>query len=223
MSTLGPYALNTVYTGDARDLAPAIPDNSVDLVFSDPVYANLVDYVWLAETAARVLRPGGSCLAWCSNVLQYDVHRLMSAFLDFQAPLVYVVKGGTFMLFSRSLFVWHTPCLWFSKGAPANEAMPDTVISGAPPANGFKWNKNPEAFATWLRALVPPAGVVVDFFAGEGSVPVACKALGFDFWASEIVPERAAQARRRLERTRQAHRLPFAVREEQLALPVLKA
>ena len=38
MTTLGPYDLNTIITGDARELAKAIPDESVDLIFTDPVY-----------------------------------------------------------------------------------------------------------------------------------------------------------------------------------------
>ena len=66
---LGPYLLGPndvnqgIYTGDARELARAIPDESVDLIFTDPVYQNIDDYRWLAETAARVLKPDSACLA----------------------------------------------------------------------------------------------------------------------------------------------------------------
>jgi len=35
---LGPYELNTIITGDARKLAKAIPDESVDLLVEDPPY-----------------------------------------------------------------------------------------------------------------------------------------------------------------------------------------
>ena len=45
MDSLGPYLLgpnntpeNGIYTGDAWELARAIPDESVDLIFTDPVY-----------------------------------------------------------------------------------------------------------------------------------------------------------------------------------------
>lgn len=54
--------INQIITGDARELAKQIPDESVDMVFTDPVYENIDDYRWLAETAARVLKPGGACL-----------------------------------------------------------------------------------------------------------------------------------------------------------------
>lgn len=38
MDKLGPYDLNTIVTGDARELSKAIPDDSVDLIISDPPY-----------------------------------------------------------------------------------------------------------------------------------------------------------------------------------------
>jgi DNA modification methylase len=46
---------NAIVTGDARVLAGRVPDESVDLIFTDPVYQNIADYQWLAETAVRVL------------------------------------------------------------------------------------------------------------------------------------------------------------------------
>ena len=53
---------NKIVTGDARVLAERIPDESIDLIFTDPVYDRIDDYRWLAETAARVLRNNGSLL-----------------------------------------------------------------------------------------------------------------------------------------------------------------
>lgn len=35
---LGPYELDTIVTGDARELSKAIPDESIDLIIADPPY-----------------------------------------------------------------------------------------------------------------------------------------------------------------------------------------
>ena len=70
MSKLGPYDLDTIVTGDARELAQALPDESIDLIFTDPVYWQIDDYAWLAELAARVLKPGGNVLAYAGHVQQ---------------------------------------------------------------------------------------------------------------------------------------------------------
>lgn len=71
---LGPYLLgpndtpeNGIYTGDARELAKAIPDESVDLIFTDPVYWQHNDYEWLAMLGARVLVEGGNLIAQAGN------------------------------------------------------------------------------------------------------------------------------------------------------------
>src|SRR5205814_2191015 len=55
------HLLNTITTGDAQLLSTHIPDNSIDLIFTDPPYDrdSLSLYEWLAEFAARALKPGG--------------------------------------------------------------------------------------------------------------------------------------------------------------------
>ena len=69
MATLGNFELDQIYTGDARELAKGIPDNSVDLIFTDPPWddASMPLYQWLAECSSRVLRPGGFVLAYTGN------------------------------------------------------------------------------------------------------------------------------------------------------------
>jgi predicted methyltransferase len=36
VSRLGPYELDSIVTGDARELARVLPDESVDMVLTDP-------------------------------------------------------------------------------------------------------------------------------------------------------------------------------------------
>jgi hypothetical protein len=35
---IGPYQPNSIVTGDCRELSRAIPDHSIDLIFTDPPY-----------------------------------------------------------------------------------------------------------------------------------------------------------------------------------------
>lgn len=64
------YEYGRIYTGDARELAKAIPDGSIDLIFTDPPYPRefLPLYGWLAETAAQVLKPDGFMLPTAATV-----------------------------------------------------------------------------------------------------------------------------------------------------------
>ena len=198
--------LNQIVTGDARALAALIPDNSVDMIFTDPVYENIDDYRWLAETAARVLKPGCACLAWCSGVKQYQVQPVMSEYLKFCLPLNYTKVAKAYRAFGYKTFLWSTPCLWFQKGAHDHSWLIDTVVdhcnaivsTATPPTNTYKWHKNPEAYITWLKAFTKPGDVVYDPFTGSGSLPIECKRLGRNFIASELKPDIAEMARARL-------------------------
>lgn len=198
--------LNQIITGDARLLAREIADESIDLVFADPVYENIDDYRWLAETAARVLKPGRACLVWCANVGQYRVQPVMAEYLKFVIPLSYTKVAKAQKAWGYKTFLWTTPCLWFQKGAHDHEWLIDTVIdhcnaivsTDTPPTNTYKWHKNPEAYIRWLLVFTKPGDLVYDPFAGSGSLPVECKRLGRNFIASELRPDVADLARERL-------------------------
>lgn len=198
--------LNQIVTGNARALAQLIPDESVDMVFTDPEYDNIDDYAWLAKIAARVLKPGGACLAWCSCVKQYQVQPAMAEHLQFVIPLSYTKIAKAFKVWGYKTFLWTTPCLWFQKGKHNHEWLIDTVIdhcnaivtSSTPPTNTYKWHKNPEAYIAWLKAFTKPGDVVYDPFTGSGSLPIECKRLGRNFIASELKPDIAEMARNRL-------------------------
>ena len=206
---LGPYLLgpndtpeNGIYVGDCRDLAKAIPDESVDLIFTDPIYSRIDDYHWLAETGARVLREDRACLAWCGKPLAAQCQLAMEdGGLGYVYTLDYVVPAKQFRLFYYHLFLWTTPCLWMQKGrALPTRWIPDTVISQMPPTGQFKWNKNTGVIANWLDAFCE-SGVVFDPFTGGGTVPAVCKMLGRRYLAFEIDPDTAEMARERVRNT----------------------
>ena len=61
----------------------------------------------------------------------------------------------------------------------------------------------PAAIMRWLiRLVTPPAGTVLDPYAGSGTTGVACALEGFKFIGCELSPEYAAIARARIEHAR---------------------
>ncbi len=206
MDKLGPYLLGPndenqgIYTGDARELAQAIPDESVDLIFTDPVYDRIDDYRWLAKTAARVLKPDSACLVWIASPRIKAVLFAMDD-LAFVMPLSYVVRGKSFMMFSRRVFCWTTPCLWFEKGKSSNRVFVDTIIAGGKVDGVHRWNKNITAFKKWMVSFTESTDVIFDPFTGGGTVPAVCKMLGRRWLAFEIDPPTADLARKRVRET----------------------
>lgn len=220
---LGPYLLgpndtpeNGIYTGDARELAKVIPDESVDLVFCDPIYDRIDDYRWLAETASRVLKMDRACLAWYGGPRLKETIGAMDLALDWVWPLQYTVVAKGRKLIGYNLFVWTTPCLWYRKGAGYPERrIPDTFISHERPSNGHKWNKNISVVTYWMHAFVGQGTIVFDPFTGGGTVPAVCKMLGRRYLAFEIDPDVAQRAR---DRVRDTQPPLFVAGPEQAAL-----
>ena len=205
-SYLGPYLLGPndenqgIYTGDARELAKAIPDESVDLIFTDPVYQNIEDYRWLAETAARVLKPNSACLVFCGIEWLGETIAALQQNLTYQWQLILSmpyrngghIKGG---------FSQYISCLWFRKnhGFPSRQ-IPDARLWR--PADGpFKWAKNPDFIAYYTSAFADEGAVVADFFGGKGTMALVSKMLGRRWLAFEIDPDTAERARERVRNT----------------------
>lgn len=215
-----PMRVGEIATGDARRLAPSIPDGSVDLILTDPVYQNLGDYRWLAQTALRVMRPRGVVLAWASVPKAGKAQEIMEEQgLEYVYTLFYTVTAKTYRMHWYNLFCWTTPLMWFQRPGEAtkpNKWMPDTYsetiilphdvldntfVSQAATQGPFRWNKNTGVLVRYIERFSKPGELVYDPFTGTGSVPIACRMTDRRFLASEIDPARADEARARLAAT----------------------
>lgn len=230
LGAVASYSKNTmldqIVTGNARELADRIPDSSIDLIFTDPVYQQTDDYRWLAETALRVLKPKGAVLVWCSKPkLARSQIAMEDAGLEYVYTLDYTVTAKTYRMRWYNLFCWTTPCLWMQRDGSASRprrwipdnyadtilldgeavelraALGDTFVSTGGPSGSYIWNKNLGVLKAWIDAFSAPGATIYDPFTGSGSVPVVCKLLGRHFYASEIQPGVADEACIRLAAT----------------------
>lgn len=205
---LGPYLLgpnsteqNGIYTGDARKLAKAIPDESVDLIFTDPVYQNIDDYQWLAETAARILKPGGEMIVYYAQYHFYDTVLALGKHIKVAWPLTEKKIGGAAWMFIYSLSSEVKPLLWCIKGKPETKGRHRIDHYFAKPEGkrkNYKWHKGSIKTARWLRHYSTEQSVILDPFVGGGTIPSACKMLGRRYLAFEIEPDTAELARERV-------------------------
>ena len=210
---LGPYELgpsdmpeNGIYYGDARELAKAIPDESVDLIFTDPVYDRIDDYRWLAETATRVLKMDRACLVWFDEPNFDAAYRaVVSNDLTFTAFMHWQRHGH--IAPSRSGITVISPCLWLEKGRSrtykriANWCPSNNAGLNVSRYQWHRWGKPAIVVKKWLDAFTLADMAVVDFFAGAGPIPAVCKMLGRKYLAFEIDPETCEMARERVRNT----------------------
>ena len=85
--------INEILLGDSKEIAKDIPDVSMDLCFTDPIYQNMEDYAWLAKTAQRVLKPDKPLIVFCSSRKVRQTQEAMDPFLTFKVLMFYTVKA----------------------------------------------------------------------------------------------------------------------------------
>jgi tRNA1(Val) A37 N6-methylase TrmN6 len=193
---------NEVVTGDARLLAEALPDESVDLIFTDPPYPREFLHLYgdLAEMAARVLKPGGSVFALAGHYYLPEIIAALQRSLDYHwlCAVYQPTVTHSYRCFPKRLDVYWKPLLWFTKGRYTGPFLMDGVNSSAPDKRFHEWGQD----ARWARQFLERlCGVVLDPFTGGGTVPAVCKQLGRNFIAFEIDPATAERARERVRLT----------------------
>jgi len=214
--TLGPYLLgpndtpeNGIYTGDARELARAIPDESV-VVVADPPYNLGQDYgpnvndsldrsdfeAFVADMMHQVLRVSITALltpgiANLSIYLRYSPRWILAWHKPFGVSHCPVGFNN-----------WEPVLFW---GKWTRNHYSDYILA---PLNlsdgrlGFHVCPKPLRLMTALIGrYTTPHDVCLDLFVGSGTTAVASKMLGRRYLAFEIDPATADQARERVRNT----------------------
>lgn len=237
MNKLGPYELNSIITGDARELAKAIPDDSVDLIFTDPPWGIGFDYSngyndspdqyielirWLIKDINRVLRPGRFAFVYQATkrlreVWQYfpENSRLFASCKNFiqlkSIPIEYAID---YIIF------WQKDGDFKNKGMCKDWHIANTAITnsgsrglGSGPRKKATSPPRPlDAAIDIINQMTAPKDIVMDYFMGSGTTAVACKIINRDFLGFELIDETADFARQRVANTQPP--LPIVYHEQ---------
>lgn len=203
MTGIPPEYMNQIITGDARELAKRIPDESVDLIFTDPPYPRefLPLYGWLAETAARVLKPGALCMIMTGQMWLPEIIRMVGNYLEYHWTFCMWLPGNLSTVFPRRIMgqAWK-PVISFSKGAYTGNYFPADVMQSGERDKRFHFWGQHESTVAWIL-LRTDAKMLWEPFTGGGTVPAVCKMLGRNYIAFEIDPDVAERARERVRNT----------------------
>lgn len=192
---------DAIVTGDARELASELPDESVDLIFTDPPYPReyLHLYHWLGKIGARVLVPGGYLFAYGAvDHLPLELHLLGAYGLDYFWVDVLLHNGACPRMWAKRLMSGYKPIMVFTKGHPARLPWRITVYSDRMEKNFHPWQQGRWYPMKMIEMLTDAGDVILDPFCGGGTIPVVCETLGRHYIAFEIDPDTAARARERV-------------------------
>ena len=195
----GPKAGGNIFTAPAASLWNRLTDNSVDLFFSDPPYKEIDRYEEMAKLAANKLKDGRLCLAYAGIRFLPDVLDAMRRHLNYRWMIAVEFAGTDSMVFPLQIKNGWQAIVVFCKGKQAKHGwITDHLHSGGREKSGHKFQKTSTDIEAVIERLTEPGDLVVDPFAGSGSIPSACKKLGRNWIATEIDSGAARAARKRV-------------------------
>ena len=180
----------TIRIGEVGNL-DWIEDGSVDLIVTDPPYPkeHLALYSSLSKTAARVLKPGGSCFVMVGQSYLPELMARLGERLTYQWTIAYLTPGGqSVQLWERKVNTFWKPVLWFVKGEYSGRWVGD-VRRSDPNDNDKRfhhWGQSESGMADLIRSLSEPADLICDPFVGGGTTAVVALDLGRRFVGADI-------------------------------------
>ena len=173
--------LNQIITGDARELAALIPDESIDLIFTDPVYSEKPLYDLLASVALRVLKPHGAVLCWSNGKWhRQNANWLEAAGLTYRYDFAMTWVAGNYPM-NGKIISGANRVLWFDKNSVSRQkgylkdGFVDNIKAAALPSIDFKWFKSYGYSMRAMDAFSCTDAIVLDLYCGGGSIPAMCR------------------------------------------------
>lgn len=213
---LGPYELNTIVTGDARELLPRLPDQCAALSFADPPYWVGFDYGEKTDKEMAYIEP-----SW----LVKELSRISMVVMitpgighsdSYPKPywkIAWVKLNSEGRNISGGANAWE-PIHVYGKTRIDTDAVNIPMVS-QPDASFHKCPKPLKLMLHLVEKYTRPGDVVIDPLSGSGTTAKACKILGRAWWGCEIDPAITALANARVANTQPPL---FVPQHEQLEL-----
>lgn len=212
--------MNQVVIGDSVELGERIPDNSIDLGFTDPPYPKefLHCYSDVAKLYSRVLKTNSLAFIYAGNDNIPEVLSRVSEHLTYRCTIALIHGASQIVWSSRFIATWK-PIFVFSKGDWSEQPVLNGKLQGG---NGDKrfhdWGQPEWHAIKYIELHTQPGDIVLDPYCGGGQTAVACISSGRNFITFEINPETAKIAQ---ERIALANPPLFLLEQKQLEMPLL--
>lgn len=175
--------------GDFRTVLADVPAESVPLILTDPPYPAEYLPLWsdLAAFAARVLVPGGSLLAYSGQGNLPEVLDRIRAHLRYWWVLAVVHEYGSQNLPGKFVTIGWKPIVWFVKGGRRDTRYVVDQLDGSAPRRTMQdWAQGQQELLPLIRILTRPDELIIDPFAGSGTVGYAALTAGRRFLGAEL-------------------------------------
>lgn len=193
--------------GDFRELLSDVPEQSVDMIVTDPPYPkdDLPLYSDLGELARRILKPRGVLFVWTGQIFLPEVIERLGEHMTYGWTFDLALPGSNSRIMGRHIIQTWKPVLAYSTGTwPSGEWGDDALVSPERAKTTFEWEQSAAPAIKLIERYTPPNALIVDPFTGAGSFGVAATSCGRRFLGVELDPQRADKAADRLNSSRAA-------------------
>jgi len=193
-----------IRTGDFREVLADIPDQSVDAIVTDPPYnvEGIPLYSDLSAFAARVLKPGRLCVAYCGKMALPEHFERLGEHLEYVWTGAIFLPGRHTVFRRKMIFGRWRPVAFFSAGAyEVRTTIVDALWAegrGEKQPDDHPWQQAVQPFERLVEMATQPGELVVDPFVGSGTTGAACVAIGRQFVGSDLDLGAASLAHQRL-------------------------
>jgi ParB-like chromosome segregation protein Spo0J len=193
-----------LHLGDFKVVTKKIPDNSIQLLLTDPLYNEeaIKDYRDVAEVAKRVLKPGGFLIVYCGTLW---IDKIFEAIKS--SGLIYHWIGGIYFTdgitkeLSRNIISRYRPVLFFRKeGQSKHRGLIYDMFALPSEVELHHYQQNIEPIKSWIMSLTEPHDTVLDCFLGTGTVGAAAAMEKRKFIGIEIDNKMLATAKARIKK-----------------------
>jgi len=191
-----------VLHGDFREKGKAIPNNSINLILTDPLYGAKYLELWsaLSELAQRVLVPSGFLISYSGELYLPKVFQSLGTHLEYYWTLALKLKSRN-LITARNIFNLWKPLLIFYK--PPLTLPFDYFVDFIEGKGGEKdkhpWQQAEAEIYSLIEYFCPQNGVVLDPMAGSGTTLAVTKKLQRQFMGIELEAENIVKNAERLK------------------------
>jgi DNA modification methylase len=170
-------------------------ENSIDMIWTDPPYLKkfLPCYEWLAEEAARILKPGGFVFCMAGGFYLNKIY----GYFERQSALEYFWEfhhrsnGDAPYIWQKFIIAKTKVILAYSKGPgqPRIKSILSMFEDTTKSKGWHHWGQDVESARYYIDCFSKVGDLVLDPFVGGGTTAVACELIGRRWIGSDIDPK----------------------------------
>jgi len=196
-----------LYCGDCLEMMKNFPDESIDLVLTDPPYLRkyLYTYDYLANYCPPIMKRGSSLLVIVGHYAISEVIKKFDNKLKYRWIFCMNQEIGPHPRMAMGIEVMWKPILWYVKQAySSGKGFIKDMVKVAN-ADGIqkrlhKWQQSEQWARFFISKLTFSSNdIVLDPFIGSGTTAVACEKLGRRWIGIEISQEYCEIAKQRIK------------------------